>query len=155
MITKIAPIIYDKNADCPIFKKFMHDVFIDNPEIVDFMQKYLGYSLTGDTSEQVMAFAYGAMGSNGKSTSMELFMDMLGDYAETTASDTFALKKSEGIPNDIARLRGARFVKISELKQNTRLNEALMKQLPEERTSSQLYTYTHSQLPSLTLTPSF
>ena len=128
LITKIAPIIYDKNADCPIFKKFMHDVFIDNPEIVDFMQKYLGYSLTGDTSEQVMAFAYGAMGSNGKSTSMELFMDMLGDYAETTASDTFALKKSEGIPNDIARLRGARFVKISELKQNTRLNEALMKQ---------------------------
>lgn len=128
LITKLAPITYDKNADCPIFKKFMHDVFIDNPEIVDFMQKYWGYSLTGDTSEQVMAFAYGAMGSNGKSTAMELFMDMLGDYAETTASDTFALKRNEGIPNDIARLRGARFVKISELKQNTRLNEALMKQ---------------------------
>lgn len=128
LITKLAPITYDENADCPMFKKFMHDVFVDNPEIVDFMQKYWGYSLTGDTSEQVMAFAYGAMGSNGKSTAMELFMDMLGDYAETTASDTFALKRSEGIPNDIARLRGARFVKISELKQNTRLNEALMKQ---------------------------
>ena len=128
LMTKLAPVTYDKNADCPVFKKFMQDVFIDNPEIVGFMQKYWGYSLTGDTSEQVMAFAYGAMGSNGKSTAMELFMDLLGDYAETTASDTFALKRSEGIPNDIARLRGSRFVKISELKQNTRLNEALMKQ---------------------------
>lgn len=129
MITKLAPIKYDEKADCPQFKKFMQDVFADNPEIIPFMQKYFGYSLTGDTSEQIMAFSYGAMGSNGKSTLMELFMDMLGDYGETAASDTFILKRSEGIPNDIARLRGARFVKISELKQNSKMNEALLKQV--------------------------
>lgn len=129
LITKIAPVEYQKDADCPQFKKFMQDVFVDNPEIVPFMQKYLGYSLTGDTSEQVMAFGYGAMGSNGKSTLMELIMNMLGDYGETSSSDTFTLKRNEGIPNDIARLRGSRFVKISELKENTKLNEALIKQI--------------------------
>lgn len=129
LITKLAPVIYDETAECPRFIQFMNDVFDNDKDIIDFMQRLLGYCLTGDTSEQMMSFAYGAMGSNGKSTLMELFMNMIGDYGETTGSDTFTLKRNEGIPNDIARLRGARFVKISELKENTKLNEALIKQI--------------------------
>ncbi len=129
LITKLAPVTYDADAACPRFMQFMTDVFDHNANIIQFMQRLLGYSLTGDTSEQVMAFAYGAQGSNGKSTLLELFLNILGDYGETTASDTFTLKHNEGIPNDIARLRGARFVKISELKENTKLNEALIKQI--------------------------
>lgn len=129
LITKLAPVVYNEHAECPLFIKFLNDIFDSNKDIIDFMQRLLGYYISGDTSEQVMSFAYGAMGSNGKTTLLELFMNILGDYGENTGSDTFTLKRNEGIPNDIARLRGARFVKISELKQNTKLNEALIKQI--------------------------
>lgn len=128
-ITKLAPVTYDPEATCEIFEKFLSDVFDGNENIINFIQRFLGYCLTGDTSEQVMTFAYGAGGSNGKTTLMELFMNMIGDYGEATGSETFVLKRNEGIPNDIARLRGSRFVKISELKPNTKLNEALIKQV--------------------------
>ena len=128
-MTKLAPLVYDPAAKCPRFEKFMNDVFDGNQNIIQFMQRLFGYSLTGDTSEQMMSFAWGSMGSNGKSTMVTLLLNMLGDYGETTQSETFTLKRNEGIPNDIARLRGARFVMISELKAGTKLNEALINQI--------------------------
>lgn len=76
-----------------------------------------------------MGIAWGAMGSNGKSTLFELIQDLLGDYAENTPAETFMAKKHDGIPNDIARLRGARFVSASETREGRSLNAALVKQV--------------------------
>jgi len=129
LITKIAPVVYDPAADCPRFKTFLTEVFPNGKNIISFVQRLIGYSLTGDTREQQLTVAWGN-GSNGKGTSLNLIQEMLGDYAQSTPADTLMAKKYDGgIPNDIARLRGARFVLASETQEGRRLNEPLIKQM--------------------------
>lgn len=127
-ITKLAPVTYDPTAKCPTFTAFLASVFADNANIIGFMQRFLGYCLTGDTREQKFAIAYGN-GQNGKGTLLNLILDLLGDYGQTTPTDTLMARKSEGIPNDIARLRGARYVLASEGAEGRRFNEPLIKQM--------------------------
>ncbi|MGF9601345.1 phage/plasmid primase, P4 family [Bacillus subtilis] len=134
LITKISSVAYQKNADCPNWKAFLESIFIDeqgqpNYEIIDFMQKAIGYSLTGDTTEQVMFFLFGN-GRNGKSTFINTVQQLLGDYGRQTNSDTFIKKKNDSsINNDIARLDGARFVSAVESEEGQQLSESLVKQI--------------------------
>lgn len=93
-----------------------------------YIQKALGYALTGDTSEQAIFILYGT-GSNGKSTLLNVFADMLGGYAQTTPADTFMQKKNDAVSNDIARLKGARFVAAIEMEEGKRMAEALIKSM--------------------------
>ncbi|MED4827136.1 phage/plasmid primase, P4 family [Bacillus atrophaeus] len=134
LFTKISSVGYQKDADCPNWKAFLESIFIDeqgqpNYEIIDFMQKAIGYSLTGDTTEQVMFFLFGN-GRNGKSTFINTVQQLLGDYGRQTNSDTFIKKKNDSsINNDIARLDGARFVSAVESEEGQQLSESLVKQI--------------------------
>ncbi|MDO3660740.1 phage/plasmid primase, P4 family [Bacillus sp. C28GYM-DRY-1] len=134
LFTKISSVAYQKDADCPNWKAFLESIFIDeqgqpNNEIIDFMQKAIGYSLTGDTTEQVMFFLFGN-GRNGKSTFINTVQQLLGDYGRQTNSDTFIKKKNDSsINNDIARLDGARFVSAVESEEGQQLSESLVKQI--------------------------
>ncbi|MGG4126616.1 phage/plasmid primase, P4 family, partial [Bacillus licheniformis] len=134
LFTKISPISYQPDADCPNWKTFLESIFIDdqgtpNYEIIDFMQKAIGYSLTGDTTEQVMFFLFGN-GRNGKSTFINTVQHLFGDYGRQTNSDTFIKKKNDSaINNDIARLDGARFVSAVESEEGQQLSESLVKQI--------------------------
>ncbi|MEC1197638.1 phage/plasmid primase, P4 family, partial [Bacillus paralicheniformis] len=134
LFTKISPIAYQSDADCPNWKAFLESIFIDdrgapNYEIIDFMQKAIGYSLTGDTTEQVMFFLFGN-GRNGKSTFINTVQHLFGDYGRQTNSDTFIKKKNDSaINNDIARLDGARFVSAVESEEGQQLSESLVKQI--------------------------
>lgn len=128
MITKMAPVEYDPAAECPVFISFLESVFPAGEHVIQFVQRWLGYCLTGDTREQRMAIAWGN-GANGKGTLLNLIQDVMGDYAQSTPTDTLMAKKNEGISNDIARLRGARYVLASETKEGRRLNEPLIKQM--------------------------
>ncbi len=134
LFTKISSVAYQKDADCPNWKTFLESIFIDeqgqpNYEIIDFMQKAIGYSLTGDTTEQVMFFLFGN-GRNGKSTFINTVQQPLGDYGRQTNSDTFIKRRMIAkINNDIARLDGARFVSAVESEEGQRLSESLVKQI--------------------------
>jgi putative DNA primase/helicase len=129
LITKIAPISYDKNAMCPIWDTFLNEIMPGDPDLIRFLQKAVGYSLTGDTSEQVVFILFGT-GANGKSTFINTILHLLGGYALQTATETLLVKKhGTGIPNDLARLKGARFVAAVEAEQGRPLAEALVKQL--------------------------
>ncbi|PRS02422.1 DNA primase [Bacillus atrophaeus] len=134
LFTKISPVAYEKDADCPNWKAFMESIFIDeqgktNYEIIEFLQKAIGYSLTGETTEQVMFFLFGN-GRNGKSTFINTVQHLLGDYGRQTNSDTFIKKKNDtSINNDIARLDGARFVSAVESEEGQQLSESLVKQI--------------------------
>ncbi|WDN94485.1 phage/plasmid primase, P4 family [Bacillus velezensis] len=134
LFTKISPVAYEKDADCPNWKSFMESIFIDeegkpNYEIIEFLQKAIGYSLTGETTEQVMFFLFGN-GRNGKSTFINTVQQLLGDYGRQTNSDTFIKKKNDtSINNDIARLDGARFVSAVESEEGQQLSESLVKQI--------------------------
>lgn len=132
LLTKIANVPFDPTAKCPNWLKFMDSIFTDQDgkeEIIEFLQKAIGYTLTGDISEQVMFFLYGT-GRNGKSTFINTIQALVGDYGRQTNSETFIKKKNEnGINNDIARLDGARFVSAVESEEGQQLAESLVKQI--------------------------
>ncbi|GHU81843.1 hypothetical protein FACS189468_5180 [Spirochaetia bacterium] len=128
MITKIAHVTYDKNADCPIWRNFLMEIMNYNAELIRFIQTAAGWAITGNTSEQSMFILFGT-GANGKSTFLNTIMNLLGDYAIATPTETFMKKSGDQITNDIARLRGTRFVTTTEAEQGRRLSEPLIKQI--------------------------
>ena len=128
-MTKLAGAAYDPEARCPLWLAFLERVFAGDRELIAFIQRAVGYSLTGNTSEQALFFLYGT-GNNGKSVFSETLQALLGDYANKTPTDTLMLKHADGaVPNDLARLPGARVVVAAELEQGRRLNESLVKDL--------------------------
>jgi putative DNA primase/helicase len=127
LMTKLAPVQYDPDAGCPVWLRFLERIFDGDEDLIAFVQRAIGYSLTGNTSEQVVFIAYGS-GANGKSTLIETVRAMLGDYGQQTPAETF-LERRETIPNDLARLRGARFVASVETPEGRRLNEVAVKRL--------------------------
>jgi putative DNA primase/helicase len=128
LITKLSEVRYDLKAECPTFKAFLSDVLDDDPELQTFVQRLAGYSLSADTREQILTFAWGN-GQNGKTTLLNTLLALLGEYGMQTPTDTLLIRRTDGIPNDIARLRGARLVAATEVEENRRLSEALVKQL--------------------------
>lgn len=108
---------------------FLDQIFSDDKELIRYIKKALGYSLSGDTSEQCAFFLYGT-GRNGKSTFLEVVRKIMGDYATNIQPESIMIKASTNSANsDIARLKGARLVTSVEPNEGMRLNEGLLKQL--------------------------
>jgi putative DNA primase/helicase len=128
LITKMAKVSYDRAAECPVWKQFLREIMNYNGELIGFIQRAAGWAITGDTSEQTMFILFGS-GANGKSTFLNTIMNLLGDYAIATPTETFMRKTGDQITNDIARLRGTRFVTTTEAEQGKRLSEPLIKQI--------------------------
>ncbi len=127
-LTKITNIAFDENAKCPEWLKFLDQIFLGDQALVEYMQRLIGYSLTGDISEQIMMFLVGG-GSNGKSTFINTIKDLMGDYGKQAKSDTFIKKKESGANNDIARLVGSRFVSAIESEEGEKLADSFVKQI--------------------------
>lgn len=128
LITKLAPVEYRRDVGCPRWEDFLHEIMNGRSELVRFLQRAVGYSLTGETSERCLFFLHGG-GRNGKTTLLEVLRDILGDYAMQTPPETLLAKRPGGIPNDVARLKGARFVTAAETPDGRRMAEALIKGL--------------------------
>jgi P4 family phage/plasmid primase-like protien len=128
-ITKLAPVRFDPTASCPNWLEFLHMVMGGNQRLVSFLQRAFGCCLTGITSDKAMFILYGASGDNGKSTMVDVIQLLLGDYAVRTPTETFLRKKDGAIPNDVAKLKGARFVWASENERGSRLSESLIKEM--------------------------
>ncbi len=129
MITKLAPVAYDPAARCPNWLAFLDMIMLGRKSLIEFLKRALGSSLTGITSDKAMFILYGPGGDNGKSTMVEVIEMVLGNYAMRTPVDTFLKKREGSIPNDIARLRGARFVWAAENDRGVRLAESLIKEM--------------------------
>lgn len=131
LMTKLVPFDYPEReaAECPLWLTFLDRVFGGDAELIEYLQRAIGYTLTGVTREQCLHLLYGT-GANGKSTFLEIVAELLGDYAVQADFATFLDKKnSDGPRNDIARLNGARLVRSSEVGEGKRFNEALVKSL--------------------------
>lgn len=113
-------------AKCQRWMRFLEEVFCGDPELVDFVWRAVGYSLTAYTYEQCLFVCYGT-GANGKSVMLQTLCRVLGDYVCDTPFTTFELKQRQGIPNDVAALADKRLVTSSETNEGTRLNEARVK----------------------------
>jgi len=127
LITRQTPVEYDPAAAAPRFAAFLARV-VPQPEMREFLQRAIGYSLTGLTTEQCLFFCYGH-GANGKSVLLEVLRALFGEYAMQADFSTFLLRRSEGPRNDLVRLDGARLVTASEIADGQRLDESLMKSL--------------------------
>jgi putative DNA primase/helicase len=139
-ITKIATVDFDSRADCPVWKKFIMEIMNYEGELIRFLQTAAGWGITGDTSEQTMFILFGS-GANGKSTFLNTIMNLFGDYCTATPTETFMKKNQERIGNDIARLRGTRFVTTTEADQGRRLSEPLIKQITGNDTLTARFLY--------------
>lgn len=130
-ITRQVLFDYNPSATCPEFMKFLNRIFRsrqDKEEIIQYLQKGIGYSLTGDTSKQVIFLLHGS-GANGKSTLIETIRKLMGDYGTTISANALTTKKNDSVRNDIARLMNVRFVSTSENAIGTSLDEELIKNL--------------------------
>lgn len=132
--TRLAPVVYDRAAKCPLWDAFLRRVMGGNadPEracrLVGFLRRFVGYSLTGSIREHALIFCFGT-GANGKSVFLDTVRFILGDYAKPAAPRLLLMKRTEAHPTDIADLHGARFVTAIEADRSGRFDEALLKWL--------------------------
>jgi putative DNA primase/helicase len=130
LISKLSPVVYDAEAQCPAFMAFL-DRFQPNLAIRKFLQVYHGYAMTGLTGEQCLAFSHG-LGANGKSTFVEIICRIMGDYALTLSFESLAGengRRGDQASPDLARLPGARMVRASEPERGVNFKESLLKSL--------------------------
>jgi putative DNA primase/helicase len=127
MLTHITKAAYNPEATCPRWHRFLERVQ-PNPETRNFLQRAAGYSLLGLSTEHVLLLCFGN-GANGKTTFLEALHHAFGDYAQQAPTSTLMRQSSHAISNDIAMLRGARFVAATESEQDGRLAEATVKRL--------------------------
>ena len=128
LISNIVEVEFDANADCELWDSFLWRVLDHNEELYNYLRRFVGYLLVGDTSEQSLHFLYG-LGANGKSVFCEMLIRLLGDYAVAVSPDLLMLRRHSGIPNDVARLRVVRVALMNETAQGARFDEAKLKDL--------------------------
>jgi putative DNA primase/helicase len=128
LCTKRVEADYRAQATCPTWLAFLDTIFAGDGELIAYLQRAVGYSLTGDTSEQCLFVLHGT-GANGKSTFIETLTAILAEYGATTPTETLMVKHGDSIPSDVARLVGARFVAASESGDGRRLDEELVKRI--------------------------
>lgn len=129
LLTKQIPIAYNPAAPCPTWLGFLNDIMLGDQKMIDFLQRAIGYTLTGDVREQALFFMYGG-GSNGKSTFINALMGLLGQYSMKAPTEMIMQKYGgPSIPNDVAKLPGARLVVVAELEEGRKLAESLIKDM--------------------------
>ncbi len=130
LITVLVPIEYNPDARCNLWTQFLERVTGSSIDLITYLQRAVGYSLTGDTRSQTMFFLYG-LGSNGKSTFITTIRKLTGGYGAKANTSLFMAKdKNSGGPSeDLANLLGKRFVMASEIEDGRRLAVVLIKEM--------------------------
>jgi putative DNA primase/helicase len=141
-ITKLVHYNYDAKAECPVFLSFIARIMGNHPDapepeldraerMVDYLQRALGYSLTGTTEEKAVFVPFGS-GNNGKTTLLSTFLNLLEEYAVLLQVDTLMVRaESNNTQADLADLRGARFVMTSETEEGQRLAQGKLKRITQ------------------------
>lgn len=132
--TKQSSVEFNPRAKCPAWQKFLREILCEDDEMISFVQRAIGYSLTGDTREQCMFVLHGK-GSNGKSTFLDTIQALMCGYHVKTKADAFMEtgKVTDANPF-LAMLRSARFVTASETKADRALDESLIKEATGDST---------------------
>ncbi len=137
-------------GDCPLWKKFLTQIFAGDQELIDYLQRVAGYVLTGKTVEHVLFFCHGT-GANGKSTLLNTLSGIMGTYCAVAQMETFTASNADRHPTEIAMLRGARLVTANETEQGRRWAEARIKSV----TGGDPITARHMRQGPFTFLPQF
>lgn len=147
-LTMMSGITYDPKATCPRWEQFISEVMCNDADLALYLQKALGYALTGDTTLECLFILYGATSRNGKGTTMETFLKIMGDYGKTSNPEMLSTKfgntNASGPSEEIARLAGVRFVNISEPEKKITFNAALVKRMTGNDTLNARFLHENS-----------
>lgn len=134
-VTQAAAVAPDFDSECPRWMRFMDQVFLCDKDMIEFMQRSMGYWLSGSVREQVIHFLYG-QGSNGKSVLSDFVKWIVGGYGVKLSATALMQSRGERHPTELAQLRGKRLALSSELGESDYFNEALLKELTGDATLS-------------------
>ena len=146
-LTKISDVIYDPDARCERFDAFVDEIMSGDQDRARFLQRSLGYALSGDTRFECLFILYGATTRNGKGTLMESVLKVMGEYGSTVRPETISMKQnisSQNPTEDIARLAGIRFANISEPSRGLLLNAAQVKSMTGNDTLNARFLHENS-----------
>jgi len=115
-------------ADCPLWRAHLYRVLDGDAELIAYVQRVLGYCLTGSTKEHALFFGYGT-GANGKGVTINTASGILCEYAQSAAVETFTASHTDRHPTELAALRGARLVTVAETEEGRRWAESRIKGL--------------------------
>ena len=141
-LTKLSDVDYDPSATCPRWISFMEEVFEGDKDRIRYLQKAIGYAMSGDTRLECMFILYGPTSRNGKGTTMETVLRILGEYGRTAKPEMLSKKgfaDSSGPSEDVARLNGARMVNVSEPEKSMVIDASLTKQMTGNNTLTARY----------------
>ncbi len=141
-LTKLTEVDYDPSATCPRWDSFMEEVFEGDADRIRYLQKCIGYAMSGDTRLECMFILYGPTSRNGKGTTMETVLRILGEYGRTAKPDMLSKKNfadSSGPSEEVARLNGARMVNVSEPEKSMVIDASLTKQMTGNNTLTARY----------------
>ncbi|MFA5346927.1 MAG: phage/plasmid primase, P4 family [Methanoregula sp.] len=128
LISKVTGCNYNPAAKCPKWEIFMQEIMGGNQNLIGYLQRAAGYSLTGRTGERALFLCHGG-GMNGKSTFLNVLLAVLREYGIPVEASTFCVSRNESVRNDLAALKGARLVTATEAGKGKRLDESIIKQL--------------------------
>ena len=139
-------VAYDATASCPHFLQFVDQIFCSDQTLIEFVQRAVGYSLTGSTAEQCF-FILNGDGANGKSTFVNILAKLMGGYSKASPEQTLLANQRSGVGDDLVYLSGSRFISVSELDQGQALAEAKIKRITggDEVTGRALFGTYHRQ----------
>lgn len=143
MMSKNTNVNVNFDEEPKVWIKCLQDIFNNDEEVIAFIKKAIGYTLTGSTREQCL-FQCSGDGSNGKSVFFDTIYNMLGDYSLNAQVESVLTKSNNSSGNatpDIARMKGARFVRTNEPNQGARFNEGFVKQLTGDSVVTARYLY--------------
>ena len=147
-LTMASGVSYDPDAVCPRWERFISEVMRGDAALSSYLQKALGYALSGDTSLECLFILYGPTSRNGKGTMMETFLRIMGDYGVASNPELletkFGASNSSGPSEEIARLAGIRFVNIPEPGKKLTFNAALVKRMTGNDTLNARFLHENS-----------
>lgn len=128
LLSQMAHVAHDPAATCPRFTQFMREITCDDADLAKYLQTVLGYSLSADISAHAFWVLPGK-GGNGKSVLMNAIHGLMGDYAQTLNVSAVMVRRNGGPEPELVKLRGARFVRVSEPSAGHQFNESALKDL--------------------------
>jgi hypothetical protein len=143
LITKQCSAAYTPDAPCPTWLRFLTDIFQADAATIDYLQRALGYTLTGCVDEEVLHFCFGK-GLNGKSVFANVLAHIFGDYCVTAPADLLMRTNRESGNTDIARLCGARLVLANETRSDQRIDDLVLKTLVSRERITARFLYQNS-----------
>ena len=132
MFTLISNATYEPEAECPLWEQFIYESFLGDADLIEYVQRAIGYSISNSTAERLIFFLFGQETGTGKSVLTNVLDELLGTYSQNIKPEALMIDRSktgDSADPSFAKLKGARLVTTSESNESGKIDEGLIKRL--------------------------